>query len=78
MRPHIVVASLAFASTLALPIATAAQDRGGPAEFPRWRGIPELTVYFPPAPRMDSAFRGSPTGTRPTFTHSIAPLPRDC
>jgi hypothetical protein len=78
MRPHIVVASLAFASILALPIASAAQDRGEPAEFPRWRGTPELTVYFPPAPRMDSAIQGSPAGVRPTSTHSVAPPPRNC
>jgi hypothetical protein len=78
MRPSNVAASLAFAAILALPTASAAHDRGAPAEFPRWRGTPELTVYFPPAVRMDPAFQGSPAGVRPTSTYWAPPPPGDC
>lgn len=77
MKAHVVFACLVLGSILALPRASIAHDRGEPAEFPRWRGTPELTVYFPQAPRTGPVFRASPAGVGPAATRPTLP-PRNC
>lgn len=77
MRPYIALASLALAAMLALPIASVAHDRGTPDEFPRWRGTPELTVYFPSPPRMLPPPQAAPASIRPVSPHQ-GPPPRTC
>jgi hypothetical protein len=64
MRPAAAFTRLILASLLAMPFAGAAHDRGEPADFPLWRGAPELTVYFPSPPRLAPAARALPSGNQ--------------
>jgi hypothetical protein len=76
MRPISAIASLVLALFASVPPAAAAHERGQPAEFPRWRGTPELTVYAPVPGRPDVVPWIQPVAAQPAPpVRAIAPQP---
>jgi hypothetical protein len=76
MRRNVGIARLVLAVLVTAPLAAAAHGHGQPAEFPRWRGAPELTVYAPPPPRLDELLRAQPVAAQPAPPmQTFAPRP---